>query len=206
MNQTQIVREYIEQINANTPIFLANVKNLVGENAKMIMTRLVRDGVVARFGQGIYYKPTKTIWGNSVIGNDVIIKYKYIEDERGNIKGYVTGAKLFNYLGLTTQVPRMTEVVSNECRGKNRTITEYGAVVRRPKIKVNNDNYLYQQLLDVIENRTSVQIEVGAPKTIMQDFYNNNNLDYTKLHKVGIERGITKNDLYTISRLLLEVQ
>jgi hypothetical protein len=36
MNYTEIVREYIEGTEYNTPILLATIKNLVGDNAKMI--------------------------------------------------------------------------------------------------------------------------------------------------------------------------
>ena len=203
MNYTQIVREYIEKIDVNTPIFLSDIKNLVGEKGKMILTRLVRDGVIDRFGYGVYYKPTQTIWGNSVIGNDTIIRRKYIEDANGNRKGYITGARLFNHLGLTTQVPRMTEIVSNECRGKNKIVTEYSAVVIRPKIIVNNENYLYQQLLDVIENKANIQVESDAPKAVIQDFYNSNQLDFAELYRTGLERGATKRNLDKMVDLIL---
>jgi len=205
LNHTQIVREYIDGINISKPIFLANVKNLVGENAKMILTRLTRDGLIVRFEKGIYYKPAKTIWGNSVIGIDNIIKHKYIEDEDGNIKGYITGARLFNHLGFTTQVPRMTEVVSNESNGKNRIVTEYSVIVRRPKIKVDNDNYLYQQLIDIVENKTNVYIETEYPAAIIKTFYKDNHLDFAALHKIGLMRGISRHTLYELSRFILEV-
>lgn len=203
MNYTDSVREYIESMDYNTPIFLTTVKNLVGENAKMILTRLVKDGVIVRFGQGIYYKPTNTIWGTSVIGTDSILRRKYIEDENGNIKGYITGARLFNRLGLTTQVPRMTEIVSNACKGKNKMTAEFGAVVQRPKVKVDNDNYLYQQLLDIIENKADVQIEIESLQVIIQAFYKDNQLDFETLYKVGLARGTTERNLYKISHLIL---
>jgi hypothetical protein len=203
VNYTETVQEYIKGVGFNTPIFLTTVKNLVGNNAKMILTRLVKDGSVIRFGSGIYYKPTNTIWGTSALGNDTVLRFKYIEDENGYIKGYITGARLFNRMGLTTQAPRMTEIVSNECKGKNKMHTEYGAIVQRPKVKVDNDNYLYQQLLDVIENKANVQIEVESPQVIIQAFFKDNQLDFTTLYKVGLARGTTERNLHKISHLVL---
>ena len=203
MNYTKTVREYIEKSDANAPVLLSDVKKLVGENAKMILARLVKDGVLVRYGHGVYYKPVKTIWGDSALGKDAIIRHKYIEDRAGNIKGYITGARLFNHLGLTTQVPRVTEIVSNECKGKNKITTEYGAIVQRPKFKVDNDNYLYQQLLDVIENKTNVQIEAEYPQAIIQKFYHDHQLDYATLHKIGFARGATARNLYKVSDLVL---
>jgi hypothetical protein len=203
VNYTKVVREYIKEAEYNAPIFLATVKNLVGDNAKMILTRLVKDGSLIRFGHGIYYKPTNTIWGTSIIGNDAVLRRKYIEDESGNVKGYITGARLFNRMGLTTQVPRMTEIVSNECKGKNKITTEYNAVVRRPKVKVDNDNYLYQQILDVVENKANIQIEVDSPHIVIQAFYRDNQLDFATLYKIGLARGTTERNLYRISQLIL---
>ena len=203
MKNTAIVSKYIEETDANIPIFLSDVKNFVGENAKMILSRLVKADVIVRCGHGIYYKPEKTIWGDSVPGNDTIIKHKYLDDKNGCIKGYITGARLFNHLGLTTQVPRMTEVVSNEWKGKNKTVTGFGAIVKKPKTKVNNENYLYQQLLDIIENRSNIQVESATSKEILQAFYNDNNLDFTMLYKVGIARGTAKHTMQKAADLIL---
>ena len=203
MNHTKIVREYIETIDADTPILLSDVKKLVGENAKMILTRLVKENVIARFGYGIYYKPTQTIWGDSVIGNDMVIQTRYIEDGDGNIKGYVTGLRLLNRLGLTTQVPRMTEIVSNECKGKNKITTEYGAIVQRPKLRVDNENYLYQQLFDIVENKNNIQVETEQMKAILQSFYRDNKLDFATLYKVGMARGASAQKLHKMSEMIL---
>jgi hypothetical protein len=203
MNQTEIVREYLEKMDCDTPIFVSDMTKLAGENAKMILARLAKDGIIARFKRGVYYKPKETIWGTSVIGDDIVLKRKYIQDENGNIKGYLTGARLFNHLGLTTQVPRMTEIVSNEYKGKGKLITDYGAVVLKPQTYVNNDNYLYQQLLDIIENRTNVHIETEYPKAIIKAFYIDNQLQFETLYKIGMKRGTAAKNLHKASQIVL---
>ncbi len=39
-----------------------------------------------------------------------------MKDKDGNIKGYITGTKLYNILGLTTLVQNVTDIVTNECK------------------------------------------------------------------------------------------
>jgi hypothetical protein len=203
MKCTAEVRKHIGAVGCDTPIFLDDIRRIAGDNAKTIMSRLAKDGTVARFGRGVYYKPTTTVWGTSVLGRDTVLLRKYIQDEDGGIKGYITGARLFNRMGLTTQVPRTTEIVSNECRCKNKVATEYGAVVRRPRLKVDNDNHLYQQFLDVVENRTNVHIEAEAPQDILRAFFKENRLDFATLYKIGLARGTAERHLRGIGRIVL---
>ncbi|MDR2571011.1 MAG: DUF6088 family protein [Oscillospiraceae bacterium] len=201
-NKTAAVREYVDAADVNTPIFIEDIKNLVGDNAKLILSRLERYGLIARYDKGVYYKPKQTAWGATTIGRDAVVRYKYIQDKHGNIKGYVTGARLFNRMGLTTQVPRMTEIVTNEHTGKNKVV-RYGTLVQRAKIPVTNENYLYQQIIDIIENRDDVQIETDAPDVIIRNFYNENHLDFATLYKTGLERKMARRGLETMGRWIL---
>jgi hypothetical protein len=204
-NKTALVREYVDTIDANVPIFIDDIKNLVSDNAKLILSRLERCGLITRYDKGVYYKPKQTTWGTATIGKDAIVKYKYIQDRQGNIKGYITGARLFNRMGLTTQVPRMTEIVTNEHTGKNKVV-RYGILVQRAKIPVTNENYLYQQIIDIIENKDDFQIEANAPDAIIRNFYNDNNLDFATLYKIGLERKMSSRNLKRMGRWILNVR
>ncbi|MDR2396014.1 MAG: DUF6088 family protein [Endomicrobium sp.] len=203
MTYTDIVEDYIAKIDANTPIFLRDVKEVVSGNAKMIMTRMMRNGQLVRKGRGIYCKPKQTIWGTSCLGNDEIIKIKYLQDANGNIQGYITGCKLFNRLGLTTQVPRNTEIVTNVCKGKNKRLTEYGVIIKHPKIEVDTNNYLYQQLLDVIENKENIQVEVDNPARAIYGYFTTNSLDFAMLYTIAKKRNASKRTIEKMSDMLL---
>jgi hypothetical protein len=194
MTGVEIVKNYINATNIEVPIFMDTIKSLVGNNARLILSRLERDGLISRYDRGIYYKPQQTVWGLSTIGRDVVLKYKYIQDEKGNIKGYVTGARLFNHMGLTTQVPRMTEIATNEHTNKNKAV-KYGALLQRARLTINGGNYLYQQMIDVIENRENIPIETDAPNQRIRDFFNDNELDFATLYKTGLERKMGPRNL-----------
>ena len=107
------------------------------------------------------------------------------------MKGYITGAKLFNKIGLTTQVPNITHIMTNECKNKNEYKNKYlNVVIRKQKIKINNENYKYLQLIDIINNKDKINIENNNYKEKIYEFIKYNNLDFEKIIKYARD---TKN-------------
>ena len=77
-----------------------------------------------------------------------------------------------------------------------------GVIIRQPKIKINNDNYKYLQLFDIINNRDQINIEVDNEDEILYNFIEENKLDFEKIIKYARE---TKNKqvlekLYILAR------
>ena len=165
MNYNEIVCEYINKCNLDEPLFLNEIKQYVinkykndeinvSKNINVIINRMCKNDILKQFYKGIYYKPVKNIFGEMPLDKSKVIIKKYIRDENGNIKGYITGAKLFNQLGLTTQVPNIINIVTNECKNDNEYKNKIlGVIIRQSKIKINDDNYKYLQLLDIINNK-----------------------------------------------------
>lgn len=178
INQTVILE------NTNTDFY-----RKLNNNIKAILNRMKNDNIICQAGKGVYYKPTKTIWGrNSVSPLHKIREYKYLINKDGNIKGYITGAKLFNMLGLTTQIPKVIDIVTNECPNNNKYfIKRYNIIIRKPKILINNDNYKYLQLLDVLSNKDKINIEVDNSIDIIREYMDENKLSFEKLLKYARE-------------------
>ena len=214
MNYNEIVCKYINKCNLDEPLFLDDIKQYVINeykkddinilnNINVIINRLCKNEVLKQFYKGIYYKPAKNIFGEMPLDKNKVIIKKYIKDEQGNIKGYITGAKLFNQLGLTTQVPNIINIVTNECKNYNEYKNEkLGVIIRQPKIKINNDNYRYLQLFDIINNKDQINIEVDNEDEIIYNFIEENKLDFEKIIKYARE---TKNKkvldkLYILAR------
>ena len=119
------------------------------------------------------------------------------------MKGYVTGAKLFNLMGLTTQVPRNTDIATNACPNNNKyEIDKYNVVIRKPKIKVTNDNYMYLQLLDILANNDRIHVEVQNEEEILYNYIEEYKLDFEKLLKYARETNNKKalNKLWVLAR------
>ena len=68
--------------------------------------------------------------------------------------GYLSGYMLVNMVGLTTQVPVIYEVVSNNATTDYRKImiNKTRVIVRRPKVPVTNENVRILQFLDLIKD------------------------------------------------------
>ena len=222
MNYNKIVCEYINKCNLDEPLFLEEIKQYVINNYKtdeinilkninVIINRIsiatdighMTNDILKQFYRGIYYKPLKNVFGEMPLDKNKVIIKKYIKDENGNIKGYITGAKLFNQLRLTTQVPNIINIVTNEWKNNNGYRNEkLGVIIRQPKIKIDNDNYKYLQLFDIINNKDQIHIEVDNENEIIYKFIENNKLDFEKIIKYARE---TKNKrilekLYILAR------
>lgn len=214
MNYNKIVIEYINKCNLDEPLLLEEIKQYVVNkyknndisilnNINVIINRMCKNHILKQFYKGIYYKPVKNIFGEMPLDKNKVIIKKYIKDEHGNIKGYITGAKLFNQLGLTTQVPNIINIVTNECKNYNEYKNEkLGVIIRQPKIKIDNDNYKYLQLFDILNNKDQVNVEVENKDEIIYNFIGENKLDFEKIIKYARE---TKNkkileNLYILAR------
>ena len=82
MNIKEKVLEYIDNCNNNEPIFMDDIKKYViintdkdteikqiNNNINVIIYRLIKDNKLKTKYRGIYYKPTKTLFGETTISN-----------------------------------------------------------------------------------------------------------------------------------------
>ena len=158
MNYNDILIKYIDKCPYDEPIFIEDIKNYF-KNIYVYINRLVKKDKLSQFIKGIYYKPTKGVFGSKPLNVEKVIEKKYIHDEKGT-KGYFTGAYLFNKIGLTTQVPKDILIMTNECLGTNDYNNKnLGVTIRKPKTKINEENYKYLQLFDILTNKYNIKIK-----------------------------------------------
>lgn len=200
MNCYELVLNYIKDQPKAIPIFIDEVyqfvlpfykvedKQKVYNNVKAILNRLNKENIIKTAYKGIYYIPKANLFGEMLLGNNEIVKYKYLMDKKGNIKGYITGALLFNQAHLTTQVPNVIDIATNECKNYNKYFNkDLNVIIRQPKIKVNNENYKYLQLFDLIENKDNIGIEVENADELIYEFIKENDLDFEKIIKYAVD-------------------
>jgi len=200
MNCRNLVFYYIQNCEKNEPIFIEDIKEYIIQfykdeekekifnNVKEILNRLNKENVIKTAYKGIYYIPKTNIFGEVPLANNKIIQYKYLIDKFGNVKGYITGANLFNKVGLTTQVPNIIDIVTNECKNNNKYENKnLNVIIRKPKIEINNDNYKYLQLIDLIENKDNIYVEVDYIDEIIYNFIQENDLQFEKILKYARE-------------------
>lgn len=192
MNYNDILVNYIDKCPYDEPIFIEEIKDYfkkivqdnfenVFKNIYVYINRLVKGKELSQFIKGVYYKPKKGVFGNKLLNINKVIEKKYICDENG-IKGYFTGAYLFNKVGLTTQVPKEILIATNECpNGNDYNNKNLGVTIRKPKTLINEDNYKYLQLFDLLINKDNIKIEVDNEKEIIYKFIENNKLEFEKI-------------------------
>lgn len=107
----EMVREY----GVNQPIFLSELIEKAGLSRPRV-NQLIREhiegGQLARFSDGVYYIPSKTLLGDSNLDVRKVIDKKYLAQD-GRVFGIYSGLTLLNSFGLTTQVASIYEIVTN---------------------------------------------------------------------------------------------
>lgn len=95
----------------NEPIFYNefNYKNYSRPWLQKELTALCEQGKLMRFEKGIYYIPSVTMLGASSMDVKKVIDKKYIDNGK-DIIGYYSGVTFLNMLGLSTQVPNVSEI------------------------------------------------------------------------------------------------
>lgn len=146
----------MENYGENTPIFVSelDIEGLNENTLRVQIKKMTDAGMLKRFDTGIYFIPKKTIFkSGSTISVMQVIEKKYLKN-KDKVCGYLSGYMLVNIAGLTTQVPMVYEVVSNNATTDYRKImiSKTKVIVRRPKVSVTDENVRILQFLDLIKD------------------------------------------------------
>lgn len=139
----------------NEPIFIEDITLPISHTHLLQRLKSLCDtGKIKIFSKGIYYIPKKSILKNGItLSPTTVINHKYIM-RSGKIIGYHTGHALANQIGLSTQVPCVTEIVTNntatECRKETLCGQEF--IIRKARCPITNNNYYILQLLDLLND------------------------------------------------------
>jgi hypothetical protein len=113
------------------------------------LSRLVNKGIIKRARKGYYYKPKTSVFGEQKPREDVLLSI-YLYENKKQV-AYITGTRLYNRLGLTTQVSNAIRIASFDKQVKGKV----GNMLVKPAksyVKVNNDTIRYLEILDVIKD------------------------------------------------------
>ena len=159
----------LENYGYNEPIFLNDLKiEELSENAKrQSVKRLVANGFLERYDNGIYYIPKQDgLLGKSYLDPFLVIMRKYVRS-KSETYGYITGMAFANQVGLTTQMPAVIEIVTNREATNGRTITVGNQKVRIKKaaVIVSDNNAELLQFLDGV-GQTEKYTDFSMKETI----------------------------------------
>ena len=148
--------KYIEEnYKPGEPIFVVDLLDQFKDKYKLSkdLKKLVDDNKLVKYENGIYYIPKNSILKNNTINPEVIAKYKYVSNSN-ECYGYYSGLFLANRLGITTQVPEVIDIVSNNTNSSSRIVkyNDRKFYVKPSKVEIDSTNVYVLQLLDLLKD------------------------------------------------------
>lgn len=138
------------------PILASDIEAMFPDRSRPWIDKTIKTMVdknqLKRFSIGVYYIPRTTLFGDSLLNPQKVIAKKYIKNG-SETYGYVSGTTLLNSLGLTTQVPNMITVVTNNesSRGRKVAVGNQSVYVIKSSAEITKENCSALQFLEVVK-------------------------------------------------------
>ena len=147
------IREHYKEAE---PIFFSDLEreDITKSALNQQLKKLCAEGLLQKYDTGVYFVPKKTLLKSTVGPNaDMVARYRFIS--RGdNIDGFYGGNSFANQIGITTQVPNVVEIVSNNTNSSDREVRigNRRFYVRKPVVKITKENVYVLQMLELLKN------------------------------------------------------
>lgn len=191
---TEKIAKYVAE---QTGLDKASVKKAVNVN----MARLEKSGHIVRITKGIYCKRIKTAFGYYTPDRETLFCRQLLFDA-DNVIGYETGLSALNKMGLITQMPNHISIATNLYT--KRIPSDVGIEVKKPSAYVNNMNYRYLQVLDIIRNLDYAPVDTARPAEVIRAAVREANLSIDMLILTARKHYSQKTLIRTIDILLGE--
>lgn len=138
------------------PIFFSDLEreDMTKSALSQQLKKLCEKGLLMKYDTGVYYIPKMTLL-HSVVGPnaDMVARYRFIS-KGDNIDGFYGGNSFANQIGITSQVPRMVEIVSNNTNSSDREVRigNRRFYVRKPIVQITKENVYVLQMLELLKN------------------------------------------------------
>lgn len=168
-----VIERLKKKFGVNQPIFTSEILEEMSEYSRprvfQLLKKAEQDERLIKFDKGVYYIPTETRYGKSLISVEQVVKKKYIANKE-DVYGIFSGLQMQQSFMITNQVPTAIEIVTNnetmwvrETNLKNRNI-----ILRKSRLPITKENVDVYTILELFSNMdmkryledTSVQREV----------------------------------------------
>lgn len=173
----------LEKFGANEPIMSNEI--VFEEYSKPWIYRqlnvLVNEGKLLRFEKGVYYIPTDTVFGKSLLNPRKVIEKKYISDGNETL-GYYSGVTFQNQLRLTTQMSNVIEIYTNNepSRVRDVFVGNQRVLLRRARTKITDSNVAVLSFLELM-NDTSPAFIDEERKQLIENYIESNGITRKKI-------------------------
>lgn len=173
-----LYEKLLQEYGTNEPIFLSDI-SFEDYSRPWIMKQLQRlccEEKICRYDKGVYYIPTDTVFGKSVLNPRKVIEKKYISN-RGVIIGYYSGLIFQNQLKITTQMSNVIEIFTNNESAKVREVVigKQRVILRRARTTINNSNAAVLSFMEMMNEIVPEALDDEKKKRIA-DYVSANNI------------------------------
>ena len=135
------------------PIFLSDLlrTNITEPDLNQQLKELCEKGLLQQYDEEVYFIPKKTTL-NSIIGPnaDMVARYRFIS-KGDNVDGFYAGNTFANQIGISTQIPYVIEIVSNNVLDDGEVLIGNRRFdVRKPVVPITKENVHVLQMLDLL--------------------------------------------------------
>ena len=167
------------------PIFLSDLlrTNITEPDFNQQLKELCEKGLLQQYDAEVYFIPKKTTL-NSIIGPnaDMVARYRFIS-KGDDVDGFYAGNPFANQIGISTQVPQVIEIVSNNVSDDGEVlIGNRRFAVRKPIVPITKENVYVLQMLELL-------VKLDAYLDCSYEENREKFAEYISIH------GITKSDV-----------
>ena len=145
----------INRYQAGEPIIASDIELNISEvYRRQQFKQLTDEGKLKRYENGVYYIPKKSRLGTEVtMLPDDVIECKYISRNKKTF-GYYSGFAFANQISVTTQMPSVKEIVTNEIGNPIRRIEKGNRtfIIRKARTEITEDNVRVLQFMDLLKD------------------------------------------------------
>lgn len=146
--------DYIKEHYKETePIFLSDLLsvNTAELDSNQQLKELCANDLLQQYDDKVYFIPKKTTLNSTIGPNaDMVARYRFIS-KGDNVDGFYAGNTFANQIGISTQVPYVIEIVSNNVSDDGEVlIGSRRFCVRKPVIPITKENVHVLQMLDIL--------------------------------------------------------
>ena len=180
--------DYIKEHYKETePIFLSDLLsvNTAELDLNQQLKELCANDLLQQYDDKVCFIPKKTTLNSTVGPNaDMVARYRFIS-KGNNVDGFCAGNTFANQIGISTQVPQVIEIVSNNVSDDGEVqIGNRRFVVRKPIVPITKENVYVLQMLELLKN---LDAYLDCPYEEVRKKF----VEYISIH------GITKSDVET---------
>ena len=147
------IREHYKEAE---PIFFSDLEreDITRSALNQQLKKLCDKGLLEKYDVGVYFIPKKTLLNSTIGPNaDMVARYRFIS-KGNNIDGFYGGNSFANQIGISTQVPQVVVIVSNNTNSSDREVRigNRRFYVKKPIVQITKENVYVLQMLELLKN------------------------------------------------------